>query len=162
MKELRRWHLLLIPIPIFGWLLLAALLADESGVRTRSEESDPHEDPARPRRPRSPIRPLGVDLAIAAALWTLLPPAIGWLFGATLLLLRDAGRGQFSPGRRLLNDWNAAHYSCTSSFARNLPLLLPFIGPVIELSLAWAGRPRLGDRLAAVPPTAYDCSGPIF
>ncbi|MEE3328904.1 MAG: hypothetical protein VX252_16310 [Myxococcota bacterium] len=157
MKEMKRWHLLLIPIPIFGWLLLAALLADEFEISTGHDRREKATRPSRQAHPIARIIPMGIDLAIASALWTLFPPAIGWLFGALLLLSRDVGQGMLSPGRWLYGEPESQHRSFTRSFERNLPLLLPFVGPLTELSLTFAGRPRLGDRLSAItPPSSND------
>ena len=151
MKSMRTWHILLIPIPVFGWLLLAALLADEFEISPQPTLKDPsgaaHHTEGHLRKAAA----LGLDIALAAALWTILPPALGWLLGACLLLCRDVGPGGISLGRLCLGECKDQYDSVTSSFERNLPLLVPYIGPITELVLLSAGYPRLGDRLSRPP-----------
>ena len=149
MKNLKRWHLLLVPIPIFGWLLLAALIADEFEFKLGRDSDESNLAPTNRDRRATTLTSIVIDLTIAATLWTLLPPAIGWLLGAILLLCRDVGRGTLSPGHWIAGEVEPIQRSFTSSFGRNLPLLLPILGPIIELALIWTKRPRLGERLSS-------------
>ena len=144
MTHFRRWHLALIPIPIIGWLLLAAYWLDEAlpCEALRPELGRPS--------PGSGSRRLAaglIDLGIAMLSWLALPPAIAWLLASTYLLFRDAGASPFGIGKRLLG-LRAAPIGYTRSFERNLPLLVPYLGPLVEAALIAGGSRRLGDRLA--------------
>ena len=150
----RTWHVWLIPLPVVGWfLLLAYILDDWSSVAARSRDN--HEPG------RGDGRTLGRGRRLAAAALDfmpfviaslLLPPAFAWLFGSGFLLFRDAGANPWSLGKRTfglsVSRPGEVPLSFTESFSRNLPLLLPYLGPLIEGVLLLAGRERLGDRLA--------------
>ena len=84
--------------------------------------------------------------------WAVLPAAFGWLLGACYLLFRDARGFPPSLGRRLAHSHalRTPALSFTDSFARNLPLLVPYLGPLVEAALVLMGKPRLGDRLAGL------------
>ena len=155
MTQFRRWHLALIPIPVVGWLLLAAYLLDEAG--------DARARPVACVVDASPRRRLVaglIDLGLASCAWWLLPPAPAWLIASAYLLFRDAGARPFGVGKRLLGigfrypdgtplsrRYGYSH-SYTSSFERNLSLLVPYVGPLVEAVLTARLGWRLGDRLA--------------
>ena len=146
----RAWHGFLIPIPVLGWLLLLAyFLDDRSSVRENRDRAAPAGDSVtRARR----LSGLAMDFAPLLLASLLMPPAWAWLIGSGFLLFRDAGPRPLSLGKRVLglsvcgSDQSSLSY--TDSFSRNLPLVLPYLGPLIEGGLVLAGRRRLGDRLA--------------
>lgn len=148
--EFRRWHLVLVPVPIIGWLLLLAILLDgrDGNRTTRAGEAN-----AAVASGRSRCAAASIDLAVVVALWAAPPPALGWLLASLYLLFRDAGRRPLGLGKRLLGlrvegpGGRAAGY--VDSFDRNLTLLVPYLGAFVELVLLLSGRRRLGDRLAA-------------
>ena len=147
MSRVRRWHLLLIPVPVFGWLLLLAHALDEyssgnEGVGSKRLELDPGTS----RTDR--LLAAAVDYCLVMLAWAALPPAFGWLLGACYLLFRDASGFPPSLGKRIAQM--EARLSYADSFARNLPLLIPYIGPLVETTLVLLARPRLGDRLAGL------------
>ncbi|GEM_PF-5348583 len=145
MTGFRTWHLLLVPLPIVGWLLLLAYLLDEwrppDAVADRAATH-----PTRSRR----VAAGGIDAGAVVLVLVLLPPSAAWLLGAVYVLFRDAGDGRYSLGKRVMKARFAATAtaSFTDSFERNLPLLFPFAGPLAEASLFACGRGRLGDRIA--------------
>jgi hypothetical protein len=149
--QFRRWHLALIPIPLVGWLLLVAYLLDEAGGPT------PRRAELRVEAPRHRRLTAGlIDLSVAACVWWLLPPAPAWLIASAYLLFRDGGSKPFSLGKRLLKirvcgpdgrPVSGAH-TYVGSFERNLPLLVPYLGPLVEASLTATVGWRIGDRLA--------------
>lgn len=147
MKAFRAWHLSLIFVPLIGWFLLLAFLLDARNERPSCEPLEPDS------RPASKLRRLGaaaIDCTplLFLALW--LPPALAWAIGALYLLFRDAGERPFGAGKRLLglrvlSSEGMLTYS--ESFARNLPLVFPYLGVLVETGLLLGGYRKLGDRL---------------
>jgi hypothetical protein len=150
MTAIRPWHFLFALVPIVGWLLLAALLLD---TRDSPDQGDARACGARsataPRARRLAAAMIDGGLVAVAAL--LLPPAFAWALAAVYLLFRDAGVRPFGLGKKLLGlsvRSEAGALTFTQAFARNLPLLVPYLGVAVEGLLVALGRPRLGDRLA--------------
>lgn len=152
MRGFRPWHLALIPVPVIGWLLLAAILLDarKAPLARESAESAELAELAEPST-RSRFAAASIDLFVVVALWSVPPLTLGWLLASSYLVFRDAGERPFGLGKRLCGlrvarpDKLPASY--LDSFARNLPLLLPYLGPCIEAVLVATTGKRLGDRL---------------
>ena len=154
MSRVSLWHCFLVPIPVVGWLLLAAYLLDElRDEPSGSEHAEPFAAAAVAASDTG--RRLGaatIDFGIVICCWALLPPAFGWLAGSAYLLFRDAGPHPLSVGKRLVSAGRAERrLTFVESFERNLPLLVPYLGPLVEATLVWSGRRRLGDRLLGRP-----------
>ena len=157
MSGFKRWHLALVPVPVLGWLLLVALLADELGCGQGTSLIDAPASPpcAAPQRARF-LAGL-VDAVIALVLALAPPPAVGYLLGAAYMLYRDGGRTPPSLGKWLFGlravrrDVGGGALTFAESFERNLILALPVLGPVfafLEALRLRRGRERLGDRIA--------------
>ena len=163
MKPFRRWHLLLIPVPVVGWLLLLAYLLDE---RLGAPELSKHaETSATPPSSLPGSRRVGaaiLDTICVVVTWALLPPAAGWLVSAVYLVCRDAHGGRYSLGKRAfgIRIWALDESSFTRSFERNFLLLVPYVGPLVEGMFVLSGSLRLGDRIAGT--RLYCLSGDIL
>ena len=135
----------------------------------RAERADGAARPRESLTDASPRRRLTaglIDLALASCAWWLLPPAPSWLIASAYLLFRDAGARPFSVGKRLLGirscgpegaaashaNPNTYCHTYTASFERNLPLLVPYVGPLVEAVLIATLGWRIGDRLAGANP----------
>jgi len=151
MTAIRPWHFVFALVPILGWLLLAALLLDtrDASGRVDAETSTVPSATAPPAR-RLAAATIDVGLVVIAAV--LLPPSFAWALAAVYLLFRDAGARPFGVGKRLLGlgvRSEAGTLTFTQAFARNVPLLVPYVGPAVEGVLVLLGRPRFGDRFAS-------------
>jgi uncharacterized RDD family membrane protein YckC len=93
-----------------------------------------------------------IDFLPLFGLAALVPPTFAWTIGSAYLLFRDAGRSPLSLGKRVLGlrveSLSGHPLSYVDSFSRNLPLLVPYVGPLVEAALIARGGRRLGDRLA--------------
>ena len=155
MRRVRTWHWFLFPVPVVGWWLLLAYFLDdwasESSFFSVDKMGTKGEVCAVGRGQR--IVAGAVDFLPLLVASIFLSPVFAWILGSGFLLFRDAGRHPWSLGKRLFGfsvteAEKKASLSFTESFSRNLPLLLPYIGPLIEAALLVGGKERLGDRLA--------------
>lgn len=156
MSGFRAWHLALAPVPVLGWLLVAAYLLDEKDERRGSSlppTPSPIEAPSlRERVGGKTIRirraiAAALDLALALLLASALPGGIGWPLGAAFLLFRDSFVRGAGPGKRLLGLAVRGRAGFVAGFERNLAIVLLPLAP-LEAMLVARGAARLGDRLA--------------
>lgn len=153
MKAFRTWHLFLIPIPIVGWFLLVAYALDEwqqgEAAATQKELLVDGRQPLLRRGRR--LAAGAVDFLPLIVCAAILPPTWAWILGSSFLLFRDAGSHPFGWGKRVLGlsvlEEGQRPLGYTESFARNLPLLVPYLGPLVEAILVLMNSRRLGDRL---------------
>jgi hypothetical protein len=95
------------------------------------------------------MRPRGIENRLyPLKRWQLLQkpvPILGWILLLAYLLDEQTASAGSAEGNGA--DTGRIEIEFADSFVRNLPLLVPFAGPLIESLQVVTGSRRLGDRM---------------
>jgi hypothetical protein len=95
------------------------------------------------------MRPRGIEHRLyPLKRWQLLQkpvPILGWILLLAYLLDEQTASAGSAEGNGA--DTDRIEIEFADSFVRNLPLLVPFAGPLIESLQVVTGSRRLGDRM---------------